>query len=127
MLVNNWHRARTVESIMYFPRFLFAYFLLFHIYYFSCPFGFGYLAFYTFVSFTHHLILFFVNHYELPALANGQVSTSRPRVLQLRRTTFTARVNLFVPANRMQPPAQPPPTTAPREGVENNVDQPAPT
>lgn len=37
-------QVRTPICVRFFPRLFFAYFVLFHIYFFSFPFGFSYLA-----------------------------------------------------------------------------------
>lgn len=42
----------------------FLYFTLFHVYFFSFPFGFSYLALITTVLFLQHSMLFFWNRYE---------------------------------------------------------------
>uniref|UniRef100_A0A1D1XLX2 Membralin n=1 Tax=Anthurium amnicola TaxID=1678845 RepID=A0A1D1XLX2_9ARAE len=60
--------VRTSISMQFFPRFFLLYFLVFHIYFFSYPYGFSYLAFSTTAAFMQHLIIFFWNHYEVPAL-----------------------------------------------------------
>lgn len=71
---------RTIHSSIYFPQVFFAYFLLFHIYYFSCPFGFSYAALISTVLFLLHAMIFFWNRYELPAVLSGQVSRESPRM-----------------------------------------------
>lgn len=72
---------RTIQSSIYFPQVFFAYFTLFHIYYFSCPFGFTYAALLSAVLLQLHSMLFFWNRYELPAILSGQVSSDNPRMV----------------------------------------------
>ncbi|PKA61948.1 hypothetical protein AXF42_Ash019154 [Apostasia shenzhenica] len=70
--------VRTSISMQFFPRFFLLYFLVFHIYFFSYAYGFSYLAFSTTAAFMQHLILYFWNRFEVPALqrfmrARGQL------------------------------------------------------
>eukprot|EP00002_Diphylleia_rotans_P003319 TRINITY_DN12265_c0_g1_i1.p1 TRINITY_DN12265_c0_g1~~TRINITY_DN12265_c0_g1_i1.p1 ORF type:complete len:487 (+),score=77.98 TRINITY_DN12265_c0_g1_i1:50-1510(+) len=71
--------VRTEASVRFFPRFFFLYFVLFHIYYFSFPMGFTYLAFLTMATFVQHLLFYFVNCHEIPALQNGSICEGNPR------------------------------------------------
>jgi hypothetical protein len=71
---------RTIHSSIYYPQVFFAYFTLFHIYYFSCPFGFSYAALVSTVLFQLHSMIFFWNRYELPAILSGRISSERPRM-----------------------------------------------
>ncbi|CAK9156064.1 unnamed protein product [Ilex paraguariensis] len=63
----------------FFPRFFLLYFLVFHIYFFSYTHGFSYLALSTTAAFMQHLILYFWNRFEVPALQ---------RFMQNRRSSF---------------------------------------
>ncbi|CAN1285040.1 Membralin-like protein At1g60995 [Linum perenne] len=69
--------VRTPISMKFFPRFFLLYFLAFHIYFFSYTYGFSYLALSTTAAFMQHLILYFWNRFEVPALQ---------RFMQNRRT-----------------------------------------
>ncbi|KAJ8441186.1 hypothetical protein Cgig2_024915 [Carnegiea gigantea] len=69
--------VRTPISMKFFPRFFLLYFLVFHIYFFSYAYGFSYLALSTTAAFMLHLILYFWNRFEVPALQ---------RFLQSRRS-----------------------------------------
>uniref|UniRef100_A0A0D6R123 Membralin n=1 Tax=Araucaria cunninghamii TaxID=56994 RepID=A0A0D6R123_ARACU len=60
--------VRTTLSMQYFPRFFLLYFLVFHIYFFSYAYGFSYLAFSATAAFMQHLVLYFWNRFEVPAL-----------------------------------------------------------
>eukprot|EP00903_Cladosiphon_okamuranus_P006745 g6580.t1 len=71
--------VRTSVCIRFFPQVFFLYFTLFHIYFFSFPFGFSYLALVTTVLFLQHSMLFCWNRYEVPALRSGVISAARPR------------------------------------------------
>lgn len=72
---------RTAQSIKYFPRFFLVYFSLFHIYFFSFPFGFSYLALLISVLFISHSMIYFWSTYEVPALESGLVNAVYPRVV----------------------------------------------
>jgi len=97
---------RTYFSIHYFPKILFLYFLLLHMYVFSCPFGFTYGAFFTLVFFELHLFLFFLNRFEIPAYANGNISALRPRYFY---TTNAPAPPVPAPVTHMNSPAGAPP------------------
>ncbi|GAV61133.1 Membralin domain-containing protein [Cephalotus follicularis] len=71
--------VRTPLSMKFFPRFFLLYFLVFHIYFFSYAYGFSYLALTTTAAFMQHLILYFWNRFEVPALQ---------RFMQHRRLQF---------------------------------------
>jgi hypothetical protein len=71
---------RTVPSISFFPRAFFFYFSLFHIYFFSFPFGFSYLALFTTVLYIQHSMVFCWNTYEIPALESGLITALTLRV-----------------------------------------------
>ncbi|XP_057430397.1 membralin-like protein At1g60995 isoform X2 [Lotus japonicus] len=60
--------VRTPISMKFFPRFFLLYFLVFHIYFFSYAYGFSYLALFTTAAFMLHLILYFWDRFEVPAL-----------------------------------------------------------
>eukprot|EP00246_Nothoceros_aenigmaticus_P008726 TRINITY_DN2368_c0_g1_i1.p1 TRINITY_DN2368_c0_g1~~TRINITY_DN2368_c0_g1_i1.p1 ORF type:complete len:763 (-),score=134.29 TRINITY_DN2368_c0_g1_i1:664-2952(-) len=60
--------VRTPLSMQYFPKFFFLYFMVFHIYFFSYTYGFSYLAFSAAGAFMQHLVLYFWNRFEVPAL-----------------------------------------------------------
>nr|KJB12207.1 hypothetical protein B456_002G006000 [Gossypium raimondii] len=60
--------VRTPISMKFFPRFFSLYFLVFHIYFFSYAYGFSYLALSTAAAFMQHLILYFWNRFEVPAV-----------------------------------------------------------
>ncbi|KAF5187635.1 Membralin-like protein [Thalictrum thalictroides] len=65
----------------FFPRFFLLYFLVFHIYFFSYPYGFTYVAFAATAVFMQHLILYFWNRFEVPALQRF-IQTRRPLLQQ---------------------------------------------
>lgn len=71
---------RAFPSIRFFPRAFFFYFCLFHIYFFSFPFGFSYLALFTTVLFIQHSMVFCWNTFEIPALESGLITALAPRV-----------------------------------------------
>ncbi|KAG9439459.1 hypothetical protein H6P81_019624 [Aristolochia fimbriata] len=97
--------VRTPLSIQFFPRFFLLYFLVFHIYFFSYPYGFSYLAFATTAAFMYHLILYFWNHFEVPALERLMWNRQQPGIhitsSILTSTLHIARVNMrnAIPAN----------------------------
>ena len=57
--------VRTALSIRFFPRIFFLYFTLFHIYFFSFPFGFSHLALLTTMALLVHAMLYFWNRFEV--------------------------------------------------------------
>ncbi|XP_055835167.1 membralin-like protein At1g60995 isoform X2 [Solanum dulcamara] len=79
--------VRTPISMKYFPRFFLLYFLVFHIYFFSYSYGFCYLALSTTAAFMQHLILYFWNRFEVPALQ---------RFMQSRRSHFQQHPDFHV-------------------------------
>ena len=84
----------TIQSYTYFPQVFFAYFSLFHIYYFSCPFGFICPLLTSTALFLLHSMLFFWNRYELPALVTGVVSARHPRRVVFRTGTMGVGVGV---------------------------------
>ena len=69
---------RSRHGFMFFPRFFFLLFFLFHIYYFAYPNGFGYTALGTVACFMLHSMWFFWHCYELPAFASGLINANWP-------------------------------------------------
>jgi hypothetical protein len=74
--------VRTPQSIRFFPRFFFLYFLAFHVYFFSYPFGgFSHLAVLAaFVLPMLHAMVHFWNRFEAPALSGGSITAMQPRM-----------------------------------------------
>ncbi|KAK9065127.1 hypothetical protein SSX86_016510 [Deinandra increscens subsp. villosa] len=79
--------VRTPISMKFFPRFFLLYFLVFHIYFFSYSHGFSYLALSTTAAFMQHLILYFWNRFEVPALQ---------RFMQNRRSQFQQQPDFHI-------------------------------
>ncbi|GMG99876.1 hypothetical protein Nepgr_001716 [Nepenthes gracilis] len=79
--------VRTPISMKFFPRFFLLYFLVFHIYLFSYPYGFSYLALSATAAFMLHLILYFWNRFEVPALQ---------RYMQNRRTQLQQQPDFHI-------------------------------
>ncbi|XP_008787339.2 membralin-like protein At1g60995 [Phoenix dactylifera] len=80
--------VRTWISRQFFPRFFLLYFLVFHIYFFSYAYGFSYLAFSVTAAFMQHLILYFWNRFEVPALQ--RVMRSRGQMQQQAGVQITS-------------------------------------
>ncbi len=78
---------RADASIKFFPSFFWWYFALFHLYFFSFPFGYTNTALITTALFLQHAMLYFWNQFEVPALECGDVSVIRPRSLVSAHTT----------------------------------------
>ena len=74
--------VRTPQPIRFFPRFFFLYFLAFHVYFFSYPFGgFSHLAVLAaFVLPMLHAMVHFWNRFEAPALSGGSITAMQPRM-----------------------------------------------
>jgi hypothetical protein len=71
--------VRTLLSLNYFPKMVFLYFFAFHLYLFSFPQGFSYLALYGTYCAIFHLMLWFFNHSEIGAYESGEISALHPR------------------------------------------------
>ncbi|KAL3670428.1 hypothetical protein V7S43_004748 [Phytophthora oleae] len=71
--------VRTRLSQTFFPPLFFCLFTLFHIYIFSFPFGFSYMALGATSVLLLQLMLFFWNCFEIPALNRGEISRIYPR------------------------------------------------
>ncbi|XXG65824.1 hypothetical protein AAC387_Pa05g3436 [Persea americana] len=93
--------VRTPISKQFFPRFFLLYFLVFHIYFFSYASGFSYLAFTAVAAFMYHLILYFWNRFEVPALErymrSRQLGVHITSSTILTSTLHIARVNMRNP------------------------------
>ncbi|XP_068654556.1 membralin-like protein At1g60995 [Aristolochia californica] len=117
--------VQTPLSIQFFPRFFLLYFVVFHIYFFSYPYGFSYLAFATTAAFMYHLILYFWNHFEVPALERFMWNRQQPGIhitsSILTSTLHIARVNMrnTIPANDAS-------STRPAADFNSASDQPDP-
>ncbi|KAH7679164.1 Membralin protein [Dioscorea alata] len=89
--------VRTPISMQFFPRFFLLYFLVFHIYFFSYSYGFSYLAFSTTAAFMQHLILYFWNRFEVPALqryTRTRAQLHQQPGVSIYTSTLIARVNV---------------------------------
>ncbi|XP_077253774.1 S3 self-incompatibility locus-linked pollen protein isoform X2 [Tasmannia lanceolata] len=116
--------VRTPVSIQFFPRFFLLYFLVFHIYFFSYAYGFSYLAFATTASFMYHLILYFWNRFEVPALerfmrSRSQLQQPQQPGIHITSSILTSALNIArvnpVPAdNELRPGSGP----GPRHGLD---------
>ncbi|KAJ3674467.1 hypothetical protein LUZ60_005083 [Juncus effusus] len=88
--------VRTSISMQFFPRFFLLYFLVFHIYFFSYSYGFSYLAFSATAAFMQHLILYFWNRFEVPALQRFMRNRANQSGVHIT-TLHIARVNMRDP------------------------------
>ncbi|XP_023552859.1 uncharacterized protein LOC111810384 [Cucurbita pepo subsp. pepo] len=88
--------VRTPISMKFFPRFFLLYFLVFHIYFFSYAYGFSYLALSTTAAFMQHLILYFWNRFEVPALQ---------RFMQNRRSQIHQHPDFHITSSTRNPNA----------------------
>jgi hypothetical protein len=70
---------RTKVTRVTFPKLFVAYFLLFTIYCDNYPYGFPYVALVAVYCFVVHAMMFFYNHFEMPALENGEINAMVPR------------------------------------------------
>lgn len=86
-----------MATIRYFPRMFLFYFSAFHIYFFSFPFGFSYVALLTIVLFLAHSMIHFWNKFEVPALESGIITAVTPRVgLRSTQQTYSRTVSSTV-------------------------------
>ncbi|CAI0470530.1 unnamed protein product [Linum tenue] len=115
--------VRTPLSMKFFPRFFLLYFLVFHIYFFSYTYGFSYLALSTTAAFMQHLILYFWNRFEVPALQRF-MQNRRTQLQQhpdfhiTSSTIFASTLHITTRFNARTPPPQGPAAA--------NTDQPMP-
>ena len=96
----------------FFPKIFFLLFTLFHVYYFSFPFGFSYMALSSTACFMLHSMVFFWHRYELPAVAHGLVSVDYPRMIT------TSNVGASVGISTQESPAT---TAATQEGDQSDI------
>ncbi|DBA03016.1 TPA: LOW QUALITY PROTEIN: hypothetical protein N0F65_003204, partial [Lagenidium giganteum] len=71
--------VRTRTSQLFFPPLFFCAFTFFHVYHFSFPFGFSYVALCCIGMLLAQVMLFFWNCVEIPALHRGEISVQTPR------------------------------------------------
>nr|GMC98724.1 membralin-like protein At1g60995 [Ipomoea batatas] len=126
--------VRTPISMKYFPRFFLLYFLVFHIYFFSYSYGFSYLALSATVAFVEHLIIYFWNRFEVPALQrymqNRRSHFQQQPDFHITSQTFLASTLHITRLNTRNPSpvnADLPPGAGPRAGIEaaNSVSKQA--
>lgn len=72
---------RSLAALYSVPHLVILYLAALHIYIFNYPLGFHYVAFATVFAAIGHVMFYFWNHCELPALLAGLVSPSKPRAL----------------------------------------------
>jgi len=90
---------RTRTSLVYFPRFVMCYFLLFYAYIIAFPLGYHYVAFLCLSFGIEHLMTSFFLHFEIPAVMNGSISYSRPRAIPLLPRSLFLLVRSYTTAN----------------------------
>jgi len=114
--------VRSVESIILFPRALFAAFALYHVYLYSFPMGFHMLALMCLMSFVGYLMIFCLRHYESKAYNRGVVTGDQPRAFSNRVSwpqwshsiapDFTLFMPVQVRSTNIYDTASPPPEDA---------------
>ena len=73
---------RSSQGLLYFPKFFFLLFLLFHVYQVAFKeTGFVYTALTVVWCFMFHSMVFFFHRFELPAVVLGHVTVDRPRMV----------------------------------------------
>jgi len=91
---------RTSASTYLFPRVFFIYFTLFHVYFFSCPFGFSITALNTTFLMLLHSMILLLNWFEYPALQRGRISADVPRMVpRMGETTIQQPVHNIMERN----------------------------
>lgn len=123
--------VRTPISMKFFPRFFLLYFLVFHIYFFSYTHGFSYLALSTTAAFMQHLILYFWNRFEVPALQrfmqNRRSQFQQQPDFHITSSTILASTLHITRLNPLRNVGGPPPTaTNPPPGPSPRPGQPVP-
>ncbi|KAL5787395.1 hypothetical protein ACOSP7_004344 [Xanthoceras sorbifolium] len=121
--------VRTPISMKFFPRFFLLYFLVFHIYFFSYAYGFSYLALATAASFMQHLILYFWNRFEVPALqrfmVNRRSQFQQHPDFHITSSTILAST-LHITRLNTRNPVAPNPDITPGPGLRPGSDQATP-
>lgn len=93
---------RSTQGLLYFPKFFFLLFLLFHVYQVAFrETGFVYTALTVVWCFMFHSMVFFWHRFELPAVALGHVTVDRPRMT-------TSRIIFDSNDSQLQHPGQQP-------------------
>ncbi|KAK8613620.1 hypothetical protein V6N13_101377 [Hibiscus sabdariffa] len=118
--------VRTPISMKFFPRFFLLYFLVFHIYFFCYAYGFSYLALSTTAAFMQHLILYFWNRFEVPALQrfmqNRRSQLQQPPDFHITSSTILASTLHITRLNTRNPGVvRPDPNSVP--GLRPGPDQ----
>ena len=75
---------RSRRALDHLPRLLVLYLAALHVYLFKFPFGFKYAALLAAIAAIGHAMMFFWNHFEIPALRNGDVSVTHLREIPRR-------------------------------------------
>ncbi|CAN1285044.1 Membralin-like protein At1g60995 [Linum perenne] len=123
--------VRTPISMKFFPRFFLLYFLAFHIYFFSYTYGFSYLALSTTAAFMQHLILYFWNRFEVPALQrfmqNRRTQLQQHPDFHITSSTIFASTLHITRFNTRNPQGPPNVEVGTGLGVRPGPDQPAAT
>jgi hypothetical protein len=95
----------TIRSVHFFPRVILFYFLAFHIYLYSIPYGFFDVALIPWILGMIHAMIFTIISLELPAWSRGAVSMESPREVysKLSWPEWSAGIpqdwTLFLPLN----------------------------
>jgi hypothetical protein len=82
------------------------YFYLFHVYFFSYPFGFCYLALLGATLLVLHSMIHFVNVFEMPAFQSGRLTMMHPRLFQHPSSALVAAAGTTLPSATSLSPAR---------------------
>lgn len=91
-------------SIYYFPKFFLCYFAMYHLYFFSYPFGFAYLSLCVAACHVLYWMLHFYHTYEIPLVVQGRLSSAVPRQIPIAGTSISPAQS----PNPAQPTSSPP-------------------
>jgi len=102
--------VRSALSVHFFPRVAFLYFLLYHIYFYSVPYGYFDVALIPLFAFMAHAMLYTILGLEAPNSARGVINVECPREVYNRLSwpepvaALPAEWTMFLPLNsRLSP------------------------
>ena len=104
--------VRSAATTYFFPKIVLLYWTLFHVYFYSVPYGYFGLALLPLMCFVFHAMFWCVIVLEVPALRKGAVSIECPREVfnALSWPQFTAALppdwSVFLPINNRYTPLQ---------------------
>jgi len=118
--------VRSALSVHFFPRLTFLYFLLYHIYFYSVPYGYFDVALIPLFLFMFHAMLYTILGLEAPNAARGVVNVECPREVYNRLSwhepvaALPAEWTMFLPLNSRLSPLHDRVSDTPTNDANNN-------